>query len=346
MLIIAVVRIEDAIERLVNRRSLREVEARSVMSQVMAGDATPAQTAALLVALRMKGETGSELTGFAKVMRENVVPVKTNRPNVIDTCGTGGDTLKTFNISTAAAFVAAGAGATVSKHGNRAVTSKCGSADVLEALGVSLSLGADACGTLLDEIGIAFLFAPNFHPAMKHAAGPRREIRLRTVFNLLGPLTNPAGVKRQVLGVFHPTLVGRLAGVLRRLGAERAAVVHGLAGLDEVSPAGPTRIAFIDGKQVEERVVHPSDFDLPEVNVASIAASDTAEGNAALLREALTNPASPYSQAVLPSAALALWVAGVSNDLKRCTEMARESIESGAAAGKLEALIRRSQALS
>lgn len=339
-------RIEEAIERLVNRRSLREAEARSVMSQVMAGEATPAQIAALLVALRMKGETGSELTGFAKVMRENVVPVKTTRRNVIDTCGTGGDTLKTFNISTAAAFVAAGAGATVGKHGNRAVTSKCGSADVLEALGVSLSLGAEACGTLMDEIGIAFLFAPNFHPAMKHAAGPRREIRLRTVFNLLGPLTNPAGARRQVLGVFHPTLVGRLAGVLRRLGAERAAVVHGLAGLDEVSPVGPTRIAFIDGKQVEERVVHPSDFDAPEVSPASIAASDTAEGNAALLREALTNPSSPYSQAVVPSAALALWVAGLSNDMKQCARIARESIESGAAVAKLEELIERSQTLS
>lgn len=340
------VRIEDAIERVVNRRSLREAEARSVMSQIMAGDTTPAQIAALLVALRMKGETGSELTGFAKVMRENVVPVKTRRENVIDTCGTGGDALKTFNISTAAAFVAAGAGATVSKHGNRAVTSKCGSADVLEALGVNLSLGAEPCGHLLDEIGIAFLFAPNFHPAMKHAAGPRKEIRLRTAFNLLGPLTNPAGARRQVLGVFHPTLVGRLSSVLRRLGAERAAVVHGLTGLDEVSPVGPSRIAFIDGKGVEERVLHPSDFGVEEVSLSSIVAGDSPEENATLLREALTNPASVYSQAVLPSAALAIWVAGISDDLKQCVEMARHSIQSGAAAEKLEALIERSRALS
>lgn len=316
------------------------------MSQVMAGEATPAQIAALLVALRMKGETGSEITGFAKVMRQNVVPVKTSRNNVIDTCGTGGDTLKTFNISTAAAFVAAGAGATVSKHGNRAVTSKCGSADVLEALGVNLSLGAEPCGELLDEIGIAFLFAPNFHPAMKHAAAPRKEIRLRTVFNLLGPLTNPAGARRQVIGVFHSTLVGRLSGVLRRLGAERAAVVHGLAGLDEVSPVGPSRIAFLDGKDVEERVLHPSDFGAAEVSPSAIVASESPEGNAALLREAISNLASPYSQAVLPSAALAIWVSGISDDLRECAKHARRSIETGAAKAKLDTLIERSHAVS
>jgi len=316
------------------------------MTQVMAGEATPAQIAALLVALRMKGETGSELTGFAKVMRENVVPVKTNRPNLIDTCGTGGDTVKTFNISTAAAFVAAGAGAVVSKHGNRAVTSKCGSADVLEALGLSLSLGAEQCGRLLDEVGIAFLFAPNFHPAMKHAAAPRKEIRLRTVFNLLGPLTNPAGARRQVLGVFHPTLVGRLSGVLRRLGAERAVVVHGLAGMDEVSPVGPSRIALIDGKEVEERIIYPSGFGLPELSPASIIAGESAEANGDILREALEDPESPYSIAVVPSAALAIWVAGLSDDLKECADMARTSIRSGAAAAKLYSLIERSRALA
>jgi anthranilate phosphoribosyltransferase len=341
----AVMTIEEAIEKVVGRRSLREAEARAVMEQIMSGAATPAQIAALLVALRMKGETGSELTGFAKVMRSRVVPVPTARAPLIDTCGTGGDTFKTFNISTAAAFVAAGAGAIVSKHGNRAVTSRCGSADVLEALGVNLNLSPEACGRLLDEIGIVFLFAPAFHPAMKYAAGPRKEIRLRTAFNLLGPITNPAGAKRQLLGVYEPRLVGRMATVLKRLGADRAAVVHGLIGMDEVSPVGPTLIATVDGRRIEERTYTLEEFGVEAVSVAQIGPGETVEESADILRRAISDPSSPYSQAVLPSAGVAIWVAGLANTFREGVDIARESVRSGAAAAKLEDLVRRSREL-
>lgn len=337
--------IEEAIERVVGRKSLREAEARAVMEQIMSGAATPAQIAALLVALRMKGETGSELTGFAKVMRSRVVPVPTKRTGLMDTCGTGGDTFKTFNISTAAAFVAAGAGAVVSKHGNRAVTSRCGSADVLEALGVNLNLSAEACGQLLDEVGIVFLFAPAFHPAMKHAAGPRKEIRLRTVFNLLGPITNPAGAKRQLLGVYDPRLAGKMAKVLKRLGAERVAVVHGLIGMDEVSPLGPTLVATVDGRQIEERVYNLEEFGLKAVSPNEVGPGESAEENADILRRAISDLASPYAQAVLPSAAVALWVAGLAETFAEGVERARDSIRSGAAARKLDELVKRSQKL-
>src|SRR5687768_3814255 len=224
--------IEEALSHVVSRRNLRENDAQTLMEAIMRGEATDAQIAGLLVALRMKGETSGEITGFARAMRANVVTVPHNRTNVVDTCGTGGDTLKTFNLSTAAAIVAASAGIPVAKHGNRAFTSKCGSADVLEALGVNLNLNADQNAKMIDDVGLAFMFAPNHHPAMKYAAGPRKEMRLRTVFNLLGPLTNPAGATRQSIGVFSPALVPKIASALRRLGCKRGVVAHGLLGLE------------------------------------------------------------------------------------------------------------------
>ncbi|MCH8273163.1 MAG: anthranilate phosphoribosyltransferase [Armatimonadetes bacterium] len=336
----------EAIERVANRRGLKEQEARAVMSQIMSGDATPAQIAALLVALRMKGETGSEITGFAMEMRARVLPVKTKHENLVDTCGTGGDTVKTFNLSTAAAIIASAAGAPVAKHGNRAVTSKCGSADVLEVLGVNLKMGPEAAGRLLDQIGIAFLFAPNYHPAMKHAAGPRREMKLRTVFNVLGPLTNPAGAERQLLGVYSPALVPKLGKVLRRLGCKRGVVAHGLIGIDEVSPIGATRMAVLDGKNLTDRVVQAEEFGVEPPDLSEILGCDTPEGNAAMLRRSLEDAESPEGRAALPGAGTAVWVAGLAGGFREGVQTAREAVQSGRAAQKLDDLIRLSNDLA
>ncbi len=334
--------IVEAIERVANRQSLREGEARLVMNSIMDGDATPAQIAGLLVALRMKGETGSEITGFARVMRERVLPVRSRHENVVDTCGTGGDTVKTFNLSTAAAIVASAAGAPIAKHGNRAVTSKCGSADVLESLGVNLTMSADGAGRLLDEIGLAFLFAPNYHPAMKHAAGPRKEMKLRTVFNLLGPLTNPAGADRQLIGVFAPNLTLKIAQVLRRLGCKRAVVAHGMIGLDEVSPIGATKLATVDGGLVTESHMLAEEFGIEPPELAEIAGGETVQANAEKLRVAISDAGSPECRAVLPGAGVALWLAEVSPDLQTGVVMARDAVASGKAAEKLSELIRKS----
>jgi anthranilate phosphoribosyltransferase len=267
---------------------LREDEAQEVMETVMRGEATIAQIAGLLVALRMKGETSSEITGFARAMRANVVPVPHNIENLVDTCGTGGDTVKTFNLSTAAAIVAASAGVPIAKHGNRAFTSKCGSADVLEALGANLNLDAHENARMLETVGLAFMFAPNHHPAMKHAAGPRKEMKLRTVFNLLGPLTNPAGASRQCIGVFAPALVPKIASALRRLGCKRGVVAHGMLGLDEVSPIGATRLAIIDGKQVVEKFVQAEDFGIDPPRISEIACDGGADRAAAIVSTACT----------------------------------------------------------
>lgn len=312
------------------------------MSQIMSGNATSAQIGALLVALKMKGESPDEIAGFAREMRAGCVPVVSNSPKLIDTCGTGGDTIKTFNLSTAAAIVASAGGAAVAKHGNRAVSSRCGSADVLEALGVNLSLSPEGAGKLLDEIGIAFLFAQGYHPAARHAALPRREIGLRTIFNLIGPLSNPAGARRQLLGVSAPDLVLKMAGVLRMLRFERAVVAHGVLGLDEVSPVGPTRLAIIEGESLEEKTVHPEDFGVEPLDLARIAGEETAAGNAAKLMRAIQDADSPEAQAVIPSAGVALWLADIAPDMFEGARLAKEAIRSGAAARKLDLLIERS----
>lgn len=338
--------ITDALERLVNRKSLKEPEARSVMSQIMSGEVTPSQISALLVALRMKGETTAELTGFAREMRSRVSRVYTSRKNVIDTCGTGGDSVKTFNISTTSAIIAASAGAAVAKHGNRAVTSKCGSADVLEFLGVNLNLGTESVSMLLDEIGLAFLFAPNFHPAMKHAVGPRKEMKIRTVFNLLGPLTNPAGSERQMIGVYDPKLVSKFAMVLKRLGAKRAVVAYGMIGVDEITAVGPTRIAIWDGKGLLEKIMNPEDFGVDLVELSEILAGETIEDNVRKMQKALSDDKSSEAKAVLPGAGVALWLGEVAKDIKEGVVLAREAIKNGSATAKLEELIRRSQTLA
>ncbi|HWP30366.1 MAG TPA: anthranilate phosphoribosyltransferase [Fimbriimonadales bacterium] len=332
--------IVEAIERVANRKSLKESEAREVMAQVMDGEATPSQIAALLVALRMKGETETEMVGFAREMRARVLPVKTKHSIIVDTCGTGGDCVKTFNLSTAAAIVASAAGAVIAKHGNRAVTSRCGSADVLEFLGVNLNLGPYEAGKLLDEIGLAFLFAPNYHPAMKHAATPRKEMKLRTVFNLLGPLTNPAGADRQLIGVFSPALVPKLGNVLKRLGAKRAVVAHGKIGIDEVSPIGSTCMVIYDGNRISDREMAATDFGIEPPSLAEIAAVESVEGNALKLRRALTDVHSPEARAVLPGAGVALWLAEKAESFSEGVKIASKAIESGKAHEKLERLIR------
>ena len=235
--------IREAIRKVVEGSDLTEQEAVGAMTEIMDGEATPAQVASFITALRMKGETVEEITGFVKVMREKAVKVRPKSDTLLDTCGTGGDKLDTFNISTTATFVVVGAGVTVAKHGNRAASSTCGSADVLEALGANLNLDAERVATCIDTAGLGFMFAPAMHPAMKHAVGPRKEIGIRTVFNILGPMTNPAGAKRQIIGVFSPDLTETMAKVLGALGTERAMVFHGMAGLDEISTLGETRIS-------------------------------------------------------------------------------------------------------
>ena len=247
--------IKEAIQQLIDRKDLSREAARQVMDQIMSGQTTDAQIAGFLVALRCKGETADEITGCAEAMRQKATPIRTSRQPLIDTCGTGGDGSGTFNISTTVAFVAAGAGLCVAKHGNRAMSSQCGSADVLQALGINVEIGPEQVGACLDEAGIGFLFAPKLHGAMKHAIGPRREIGIRTIFNMLGPLTNPAGATAQLLGVYDPQLTEMFAGVLKNMGTKRAFVVHGSDGLDEVTVSGETRVAELKDGIITRRIV-------------------------------------------------------------------------------------------
>ncbi|MDK2888902.1 MAG: anthranilate phosphoribosyltransferase [Thermoanaerobacter sp.] len=330
--------IKEAIGRVVAGESLSESEAERVMDEIMTGQASPAQIAALLTAMRLKGETIEEITGFARSMRRHATPVRSRHPVVVDTCGTGGDGAGTFNISTIAALVLAGAGVPVAKHGNRSVSSRCGSADVLEALGVNLELSPAELEECLDKVGITFLFAPALHRAMKHAAGPRREIGIRTVFNVLGPLTNPAGAKVQIVGVYSAGLVPVIARVLARLGTRRAFVVHGAGGLDEISPAGPAVVAEVREGDIREYSLDPADYGFAYTPVESLAGGNP-EFNAALAREILRGARGPCRDTVLLNAALGLVAAGRAEDLGRGLELAAASIDSGAAAGKLEELI-------
>ena len=276
--------IQEALTRILDRHDLSKPEAREVMNEIMSGVATPAQIGGFLVALRLKGETADEIAGCAEAMRAHVLAVHPKRDDLVDTAGTGGDGAGTFNISTAAALVAAAAVAAVAKHGNRAVSSASGSADVLEALGFELELPAERIERSIDELGFGFLFAPSHHPAMRHAAPVRRELAARTVFNVLGPLTNPAGARAQVVGVYAPELVPTIATVLAQLGARRAFVVHGAGGIDELSPAGPNLVCEVNGGKVRRREIDPRDFGVARCKPSDLAGGSPAE-NAATIRE-------------------------------------------------------------
>ena len=333
--------IREAIARVVAGEDLTREEASAVMEEIMSGTATPAQWGALVVGLRLKGETVAEIAGFATTMRRFATLVSPNRP-VVDTCGTGGDGHHTFNISTTAAFVAAGAGATVAKHGNRSMSSQCGSADVLEALGVHLALSPKQVETCLDEVGIGFMFAQLYHPAMKFAAGPRREIGIRTIFNVLGPLTNPAGAHAQVVGVASEPLVRTMAEVLALLGTHHALVVHGDDDMDEISICAPSAVAEVKNGEVRTFHVTPEDFGLVRANLSDIRGGD-APTNAAVTRRVLGGETGPHRDVVLLNASAALVAAGLACDLAEGIERGARSIDSGAAAERLDRLIAVSQ---
>ena len=325
-------------------RTLTRIEAEAAMGSVMAGEATSAQLGALLAALAVRGETIEEIVGFAAGMRAAAIPVRV-ADGAIDTCGTGGDRSLSFNISTIAAIVAAAAGARVAKHGNRAASSACGSADVLEALGVKIELGPDAVATCVADVGLGFMFAPRFHPAMRHAGPVRREIGIRTIFNVLGPLANPAGVRRQLLGVPSIALAERMIAVLRELGAERALVVHGGDGLDEISPSGPTRTWELRDGTIHLGEITPEDAGLERAPNDSVRGGDSLM-NAAIARRVLAGEPSGARTAVLLNAGAALIVAGVAADLREGAGMAARAIDGGAAAATLERWVASSVALS
>jgi len=348
--------IVEAIRRVVDGQHLSRAEAESVMEAIMTGQATDAQIAAFLTALRMKNETVEELIGFARVIRAKAVPVRaksavdaafsgTDREMLVDTCGTGGDAAGTFNISTATAFVVAGAGAPVAKHGNRSVSSLCGSADVVEALGIRIDLGPDDVARCIDEAGIGFLYAPLLHSAMRYVMLARREMKIRTVFNLLGPLCNPAGANAQVMGVYNENLTDMMAQVLSELGARRALIVHGLDGLDEITITGETKISEVRDGEVRTYYVVPEDFGLSRASIEQIQGGDATK-NAEIIREVLSGRESVRKDVVLLNAAAGLVAGGKARSLRHGIELARESIGSGAALARLDALVTLSRRLA
>lgn len=333
----------EALEKIVTGEDLSRAEAEAAMEQILTGRATDAQIAGLLTALRMKGETVDELVGFASVMRRHATQIFPNgatRPDemLVDTCGTGGDSSGTFNVSTAAAFAVAGAGVRVAKHGNRSISSHCGSADVLEALGVKIDVSAERAARAIEEIGIGFLFAPAVHTAMKHAMTARRELRLRTVFNLLGPLTNPAGARAQVVGVFDASLTELLARTLSELGVQRAFVVHGADGLDEITLTGETYVAELREGAVRSYTVVPEDFGLRRAPREAFRGGDAAH-NAKIIREILDRRQGPHREIVQANAAAALVAAGRASDFLEGAHLSGQAIDSGAARAKLDDLI-------
>ncbi len=331
--------IQDSIRKVIEKQSLTEEEAVSAMDEIMEGNASPVQIASFLVGLRMKGETVEEIAGFARTMRAKAIRVRCSQSEngLVDTCGTGGDRMNTFNISTAAAFVAAGAGIRIAKHGNRAMSSKCGSADVLEALGVNIAMTPEQVGKCVDSIGIGFLFAQALHPAMRHAGPVRRELGVRTVFNVLGPLTNPAGAKNQVMGVFDGRLTELLAGVLQRLGSERAMVLHGLDGMDEITTLSETKVSELRGGEVRTYQVKPQDFGIESPSLSQLSGG-TPEENAARLTALLAGEKGALRDIVLLNAAAAMVVGKKADTLAEGLAVARESVDSGAAARKLKEL--------
>jgi anthranilate phosphoribosyltransferase len=330
--------IQAALQRLLDGHDLSRDEAREVMGQIMSGEATAGQIGGFLVALRLKGETADEIAGCAEAMREHVLPVRPERKDLVDTAGTGGDGGKTFNISTAAALVAAAAGAGVAKHGNRSISSQSGSADVLEALGFQLDLDAGRIARSIDEFGFGFMFAPTHHPSMKHAAPVRHELAARTVFNVLGPLTNPAGARAQVVGVYSPTLVHTIARVLARLGAHRAFVVHGAFGVDELSPAGPNLVCEVVDGGVREREIDPQELGVRRCAPEELRGG-SAEENARAIREVFEGGNGGRRSAILLNAAGAIAAGGHAKDLQEGLGYASEALDSGAAAERLERLI-------
>jgi anthranilate phosphoribosyltransferase len=335
--------IREAIEKLVNRVNLSEAEMTDVMNQIMTGEATPLQVASFLTALRVKGETVEEITGAARVMREKAHRVNVGSKTVLDTCGTGGDQKGTFNISTASAFVVAGAGVNVAKHGNRSVSSQSGSADVLGALGVKIDAPKERVEACIDKVGIGFLFAPLLHEAMKYAVQPRRDIGIRTVFNLLGPLTNPAMASHQLLGLYSGELVGVVAHVLKNLGSVRAMAVHGLEGLDEISLCGPTKVAELRDGQVKEYTIEPEPLGLKKCRLEDLRGGN-AEASAAIVRGVLRGDKGPARDVVLLNSGAALYVSGTAATIAEGLRLAAESIDSGKARQKLEQLIQMTNA--
>ena len=329
--------IQAALQKVIDGHDLTREEAREVMGSVMEGEATPAQIGGFLVALRVKGETADEIAGCAEAMRAHVLEVRPHRDDLVDTAGTGGDGQRTINISTAAALVAAAAGSAVAKHGNRAVSSASGSADVLEALGFSLEQEPERIARSIDELGFGFLFAPSHHPAMRHAAAVRRELGTRTVFNVLGPLTNPAGARAQIVGVYSPQLVRTIADVLARLGARRAFVVHGAAGIDELSPAGPNLVCEVAEGEVHEREIDPLDLGVPRCDPAELRGGSPEE-NAQVIREVFAGRDGAARDAILLNAAGAIAAGGHAKDLREGLALARDAVASGAAGERLEEL--------
>ena len=329
--------IQEALDRLLNGKDLSRAETRLVMGTIMAGEATPAQIGGFLVALRLKGETADEIAGAAEAMREHVIAVKPTRDDLVDTAGTGGDRANTFNISTAAALVAAAAGAAVAKHGNRSVSSQSGSADVLEALGFNLELSSERIAQSIDQLGFGFMFAPFHHPAMKHAGPVRTELAARTVFNVLGPLTNPAGARAQVVGVYAPELVPVIADVLAKLGARRAFVVHGAGGIDELSPAGVNLVCEVVDGEVRRREIDPRDLGIDRCAPEELQGGTAAE-NAVLIREVFSGGNGGRRSAILLNAAGAIAAGGHADDLHDGLELAREALDSGAALARLDQL--------
>jgi len=335
--------IREAIVTLVSGRSLTMEKTAAVMEEIMTGEVTPAQFGAFVTALRLKGETVDEIVGLVKTMRAKAITVNITEP-VVDTCGTGGDGLHTFNISTATAFVTAGAGLKVAKHGNRAMSSQCGSADVLAALGVKIDLNAKQVRRCLEEVGMGFMFAPVFHPAMKYASAPRREIGIRTVFNIIGPLTNPAGAKAQVLGVADESLLEKLASVLQSLGCNHALVVHGDDGLDEVTITGKTRICELKNSRIQSYTISPGDFGLSQASLEDLRGG-SADENATLLRSILVDATGPQRDVVLMNTAAVLLAGERVSTLQEGINLAKEVIDSSQALMKLEQLIEFSQDL-
>ena len=330
--------IQNALSQLLDGHDLSREEARRVMDTIMSGEATPAQIGGFLVALRLKGETAAEIAGAAEAMRAHVVAVQPKRDDLVDTAGTGGDGGKTFNISTAAALVAAAAGAGVAKHGNRSVSSQSGSADVLESLGFHLELSPERIAESIDSLGFGFMFAPMHHPAMKHAGPVRRELAARTVFNVLGPLTNPAGARAQVVGVYSPLLVPVIADVLAQLEARRAFVVHGAGGIDELSPAGPNLVCEVFEGKVTRREIDPLDLGIPRCDPDELRGGG-ADENAQRIREVFHGGNGGRRSAILLNAAGAIAAGGHAADLKEGLAVARTALESGAAATRLDELI-------
>jgi anthranilate phosphoribosyltransferase len=348
--------LKEAIYKVVMQQDLTEAEMTRAMEIIMTGQATDAQIAAFITGLRMKGETVAEIAAAAQVMRAKATPIQVgnnlvdldrdeiniDRETIVDTCGTGGDATNTFNVSTTTAFVVAGAGLKVAKHGNRAVSSRCGSADVIEALGVNLTLTPGQVSECISEVGIGFLFAPQLHGAMRYAIGPRREIGIRTIFNILGPLTNPAGANVQVLGVYDPKLTAPLAEVLGHLGSRHAFVVYGEGSFDEISIIGPTQVSELKDGLVKTYTITPEDFGLPRATPEDIRGGDVFE-NAQIVRRVLSGEKGPRQDIVALNAAAALVAAGVSADFPQGIARAQEVMQSGRALAKLEALIKKSK---